>query len=42
MVEKKSGQIINIGSIAGKESYPKGNVYCASKAAVEKFTEVFA
>jgi len=39
MVEKKSGQIINIGSIAGKESYPKGNVYCASKAAVEKFTE---
>lgn len=39
MVEKKSGQIINVGSIAGKESYPKGNVYCASKAAVEKFTE---
>ena len=39
MVKKKSGQIINIGSIAGKESYPKGNVYCASKAAVEKFTE---
>ena len=39
MVERKSGQIINVGSIAGKESYPKGNVYCASKAAVEKFTE---
>lgn len=39
MVKKKSGQIINVGSIAGKESYPKGNVYCASKAAVEKFTE---
>ena len=39
MVRKKSGQIINIGSIAGKESYPKGNVYCASKAAVDKFTE---
>ena len=36
---EKSGQIINVGSIAGKESYPKGNVYCASKAAVEKFTE---
>jgi NADP-dependent 3-hydroxy acid dehydrogenase YdfG len=39
MVERKSGQIINVGSIAGKESYPKGNVYCASKAAVNKFTE---
>ena len=39
MVERKSGQIINVGSIAGKESYPKGNVYCASKAAVDKFTE---
>ena len=39
MVKKKSGQIINVGSIAGKESYPKGNVYCASKAAIEKFTE---
>ena len=39
MVAKKSGQIINVGSIAGKETYPKGNVYCASKAAVEKFTE---
>ena len=39
MVANKSGQIINVGSIAGKETYPKGNVYCASKAAVEKFTE---
>ena len=39
MVERKSGQIINVGSIAGKESYPKGNVYCASKAAVDRFTE---
>ena len=39
MVERKSGQIINVGSIAGKESYPKGNVYCASKAAINKFTE---
>ena len=38
-LKKKSGQIINVGSIAGKESYPKGNVYCASKAAIEKFTE---
>ncbi len=35
MVSKKSGHIINIGSTAGKEVYPKGNVYCASKHAVD-------
>jgi NADP-dependent 3-hydroxy acid dehydrogenase YdfG len=35
MVEHKSGQIINIGSIAGKEVYPNGNVYCASKHSVD-------
>lgn len=35
MIEKGSGQIINIGSIAGKEVYPNGNVYCASKHAVD-------
>ena len=35
MVARKSGQIINIGSIAGKEVYPNGNVYCASKHAVD-------
>lgn len=35
MIERKSGHIINIGSTAGKEVYPKGNVYCASKHAVD-------
>ncbi|RRO20880.1 SDR family NAD(P)-dependent oxidoreductase [Flavobacteriaceae bacterium 14752] len=35
MIEKQSGHIINIGSTAGKEVYPKGNVYCASKHAVD-------
>lgn len=35
MILRKSGHIINIGSIAGKEVYPKGNVYCATKHAVD-------
>lgn len=35
MIAQKSGHIINIGSTAGKEVYPKGNVYCASKHAVD-------
>ena len=35
MIQQKSGHIINIGSTAGKEVYPKGNVYCASKHAVD-------
>jgi 3-hydroxy acid dehydrogenase/malonic semialdehyde reductase len=35
MIEQKTGHIINIGSTAGKEVYPNGNVYCASKHAVD-------
>ncbi len=35
MTKRKAGHIINIGSIAGKEVYPNGNVYCASKHAVD-------
>ena len=39
MTERKSGHIINLGSIAGKEVYPNGNVYCASKFAVDAVTK---
>lgn len=35
MLERRAGDIINIGSLAGKEVYPKGNVYSASKHAVD-------
>lgn len=38
MVARKSGQIINVGSIAGKEVYANGNVYCATKHAVDALT----
>ncbi len=39
MIEQKQGQIINISSIAGKEVYPGGNVYCATKHAVDAITK---
>lgn len=39
MLENNSGHIINIGSIAGREVYPNGNVYCASKHAVDAITK---
>lgn len=39
MTERKSGHIINIGSVAGKEVYANGNVYCASKFAVDALTK---
>ena len=39
MIKLNKGIIINIGSIAGKEVYPKGNIYCASKYAVDAITQ---
>lgn len=39
MIEQSRGHIINVGSIAGKEAYDKGNVYCASKAAVDTLSK---
>ena len=39
MIAQKSGHIINIGSIAGKEVYANGNVYCASKHAVDALNQ---
>lgn len=39
LVKKGSGHIINMGSTAAKEVYPNGNVYCASKSAVEAISK---
>ncbi len=41
MIEQMQGHIVNIGSIAGKEVYPGGNVYNASKFAVDALTKAF-
>jgi len=39
MVERDAGQIINLGSVAGRQVYPGGGVYCATKAAVRALTQ---
>lgn len=39
MVKKRKGHIINIGSIAGDAAYPRGSVYCATKAAVKTLSD---
>ena len=39
MVARRTGHIINVGSIAGREVYPNGNVYCATKHAVDALSK---
>ena len=39
MIVRQKGHIVNISSVAGKQVYPNGNVYCASKHAVEAISE---
>jgi NADP-dependent 3-hydroxy acid dehydrogenase YdfG len=39
MIKRQQGHIFNIGSIAGKEVYPNGNVYCATKHAVDALSK---
>jgi NADP-dependent 3-hydroxy acid dehydrogenase YdfG len=39
MIERREGHIVNISSIAGRETYPMGNVYCATKHAVQALTK---
>jgi 3-hydroxy acid dehydrogenase/malonic semialdehyde reductase len=39
MIQRGSGHVVNMGSVAGQWVYPKGNVYCATKFAVRALTE---